>query len=160
MSYSGSGIVRLQFGRGNQPKCPWSREVTWQECNRWPRHLEQLRRGLHEYLCGQPVNPAQWEWELDAADWSPFRIQVTRALRRIKRGQVVTYGELATKCGSPDASRAVGHVMATNPVPLLVPCHRVVGRHGVGGFSAPGGVAIKLWLLELEGADPYAGGKS
>jgi methylated-DNA-[protein]-cysteine S-methyltransferase len=65
---------------------------------------------------------------------------------------VVTYGELARTVGCPNGARAVGGAMARNPLPLLVPCHRVIGASGsLGGFSAPGGVETKAALLKLEG---------
>ena len=69
------------------------------------------------------------------------------------RGETVSYAELAGRAGSPNAARAVGGVMAGNRVPLLVPCHRVVGAGGrLGGFSAPTGVELKKRLLALEAA--------
>jgi O-6-methylguanine DNA methyltransferase len=74
---------------------------------------------------------------------------VYRALRGVKRGRTVTYGELAARAGG--GPRAVGGALAANPVPLIVPCHRVVRADGgCGGFSAPGGVALKRRMLELE----------
>jgi len=71
-------------------------------------------------------------------------------LMKVPAGSTVTYGELAARAGSPGAARAVGNVMATNPMPLLVPCHRVVATDGLGGFT--GGLAVKRALLRLEAA--------
>jgi len=66
---------------------------------------------------------------------------------------VLTYGQLATRAGSPRSARAVGNVMASNRVPLIIPCHRVVAAGGaLGGFSAPHGTRLKRRLLKLEGA--------
>ena len=65
-------------------------------------------------------------------------------------GHVVTYGELARRSGCPGGARAVGQTMARNPLPLVVPCHRVVAAGGLGGYG--GGLALKRWLLALEGA--------
>ena len=73
------------------------------------------------------------------------------ACRAIPRGETLTYGQLAAKAGYPGAARAVGQVMARNCLPLLIPCHRVVGSNGLHGFSAPGGLATKQRLLEIEG---------
>lgn len=89
-----------------------------------------------------------------AATWStPFQRAVVRALRQVRYGETTTYGELARRAGRPGAARAVGQVMATNPVPLLVPCHRVLAAGGaLGGFSAPTGTALKRRLLQLESA--------
>jgi len=89
---------------------------------------------------------------LDLSGVSGFHRKVYRTLRRIAPGRTLTYGELAARIGRPGAARAVGRAVASNPVPLLVPCHRVLAANrGVGGFSAPGGVDTKLRLLFVEG---------
>ncbi len=83
---------------------------------------------------------------------SGFRRRVWRAAVRVPYGEVVTYGELAVRAGSPGGARAAGQAMAHNPLPLIVPCHRVVAADGsLGGFSAEGGLALKRRLLALEG---------
>lgn len=82
-------------------------------------------------------------------DGTPFQRSVWAAMRQIPYGTAVTYGELAARLGKPRAARAVGAACAANPLPLLVPCHRVVGEHGdLRGFSA--GLEIKRTLLALE----------
>jgi methylated-DNA-[protein]-cysteine S-methyltransferase len=91
--------------------------------------------------------------ELDVSDRTAFQRAVIDRCRRIPRGQVLTYGQLAARAGHPGAARAAGNVMATNRVPLIVPCHRVVGSSGkLGGFSAPQGLRMKRRLLRLEGS--------
>ncbi len=84
---------------------------------------------------------------------TPYRLRVWQAIRQIACGKTRTYGELAAALGS--APRAVGQAVGDNPLPILVPCHRVVARHGLGGFahadSGPS-LAIKHWLLRHEGA--------
>ena len=87
---------------------------------------------------------------------APFRREVLETLHRdVARGQVVTYGALAARSGHPKAARAVGTACARNPVPIIVPCHRVVpGSGGVGSYG--GGPALKRALLELEGARLWA----
>jgi len=93
--------------------------------------------------------------ELDLSDRTAFQCAVIRQCRRIPRGQTYTYGQLAARAGYPGAARAVGNVMAANRVPLIVPCHRVVGSSGkLGGFSAPQGLTMKRRLLRLEGSLP------
>ena len=94
-----------------------------------------------------------------AAQWNtPFQYSVIRALRQVGYGETTTYAELARRAGRPGAARAVGQVMANNPVPLLVPCHRVLGSGGaLGGFSAPTGVVLKQRLLDLEKKRPRDG---
>lgn len=89
---------------------------------------------------------------LDLAGVSPFARRVYEALRAVPAGETVSYAELAARAGSPRAARAVGRAMATNPMPLLIPCHRVLAANGKpGGFTAYGGVATKAKLLALEG---------
>jgi len=81
-----------------------------------------------------------------------FTKRVLAACRGIKFGQTVSYGRLAEMAGKPAAARAVGGVMAKNPLPLIIPCHRVICADGtLGGFSAMGGVNLKKRLLKLEG---------
>lgn len=82
-----------------------------------------------------------------------FSDHLYRTLRTVKPGQIITYGELAKLAGKPKAARAVGGAMAVNPLPLIVPCHRVVAfDHSLVGFSAHGGLELKRRLLIIEGA--------
>jgi len=113
---------------------------------------DRAERELAEYLAGRRRTFAVGVC-LDAL--SAFRRAVSRALRRVPYGRTVTYGELARRAGRPDAARAVGQAMARNPVPILVPCHRVVAADGLGGFG--GGLALKRRLLALEVAEPPTG---
>lgn len=88
-----------------------------------------------------------------AIETTPFRRRVYDIVRAIPYGAVMTYGEVAIAAGSPGAARGVGGAMAANPVPVLIPCHRVIGVNGdLTGFSASGGVASKKWLLGMEAA--------
>ena len=88
---------------------------------------------------------------LDFGSRSAFAQRVLNQCRQIPWGHRITYGHLAARCGSPGAARAVGNVMANNPLPLIIPCHRVVGAAGaLGGFSAPSGISMKRRLLGLE----------
>jgi methylated-DNA-[protein]-cysteine S-methyltransferase len=91
---------------------------------------------------------------------TPFQLRVWDALRRIPPGRTVTYGELAARLGT--SARAVGGACRANPCPILVPCHRVVARQGLGGFAGDTTghkLAVKHWLLRHEGA-PLASGAS
>jgi len=82
---------------------------------------------------------------------SPFSKTVLKTCRKIEIGQTITYSELANKAGNPRASRAVGGVLAKNPLPLIIPCHRIIRSDGkIGGFSAPGGIILKKKMLDLE----------
>ena len=82
----------------------------------------------------------------------PFHRRVYAVARAIAPGTTLTYREVAARLGEPDAARAVGQALARNPIPIIVPCHRVVACGGKpGGFSAPGGIVTKFRLLDLEG---------
>ncbi len=81
---------------------------------------------------------------------TPFQRKVLETISRIPPGETMTYGEVAKAAGRPGAARAVGNVMARNPIPLILPCHRVVAASGLGGFT--GGLEIKRKLLQLEGS--------
>jgi methylated-DNA-[protein]-cysteine S-methyltransferase len=117
---------------------------------RAPTAIRSVARRLARHLNGR-LDRFE-DVSLDLSRVSPFNRKVYRTLRGIEPGRTLTYGELAGRVGRPGAARAVGRAMATNPVPLLVPCHRVVGAdRRLGGFSAPGGVDTKLRLLFVEG---------
>jgi methylated-DNA-[protein]-cysteine S-methyltransferase len=93
---------------------------------------------------------------LDERGIDGFRRDVYAATRAISSGSTATYGEIARAIGRPDAARDVGAALASNPFPIVVPCHRVVGAGGkLTGFSGPGGLATKRRMLELEGAPGY-----
>lgn len=88
-----------------------------------------------------------------ALEGTSFQRRVWQALREISYGEVVSYGELADKVGSSQGARAVGSACARNPIPIIIPCHRVVAADGtIGGYSAGTGVEVKRRLLALEGA--------
>jgi methylated-DNA-[protein]-cysteine S-methyltransferase len=111
--------------------------------------LEQWKGFFLEVLSGNedPVPDVP----VDDSQWTEFGKKVYHYLRRVPAGRTVTYGEVAIAVGSPGASRAVGTLMKKNPIPPVVPCHRVVGSGGqLGGFSASGGTDLKLKLLEME----------
>lgn len=108
-----------------------------------------LARSILHHLAGPAAIPAAIPpWPLDLRG-TGFQRQVWEALLRIPVGQTVTYAELARQVGRPGAARAVGGAVGANPVPLLVPCHRVVAAGGLGGFSS--GTEMKARLLTIEG---------
>jgi len=83
---------------------------------------------------------------------SEFSTLVLRELCKIGPGQVITYGELAKRCGKPKAARAIGRIMGANPLPIVIPCHRCMGKDGsLTGFSTEGGTRLKAHLLFIEG---------
>ncbi|MDB5670653.1 MAG: cysteine methyltransferase [Alphaproteobacteria bacterium] len=102
-------------------------------------------------LQGEDVDLSMLPLDLAASD--PFEQKVYAAALAIPRGEVRTYGELAAELGQPGASRAVGAALGRNPIPIVVPCHRILAASGrSGGFSAPGGTATKFRILAIEGA--------
>jgi methylated-DNA-[protein]-cysteine S-methyltransferase len=105
---------------------------------------------VRQHLAGKPQDLGRVP--LDVSRVTPFTAKVYRAAQALPAGRTATYGDLAGAVGSPGGSRAIGRAMATNPWPIVVPCHRVVAaRGGSGGFSAYGGVVTKEKLLALEG---------
>jgi methylated-DNA-[protein]-cysteine S-methyltransferase len=90
---------------------------------------------------------------IDLGEVPQFDRRVLEATFTIPAGETRTYGEIARMIGAPGASRAVGRALGANPIPIIVPCHRVLAANGrSGGFSAPGGASTKLRLLNIEGA--------
>lgn len=91
--------------------------------------------------------------ELDTGDLPAFDRSVLEETRRIPCGETLTYGDIACALASPGAARAVGRALGRNPIPIIIPCHRVLAASGrSGGFSAPGGASTKLRILEIEAA--------
>jgi len=112
-----------------------------------------LARRIEVYLTGEPEDFR--DVPVDPGPQTPFQARVTTCLRQVGWGSTITYAELARHAGFPNAARAVGNCLAANRIPLILPCHRVVGKGGrLGGFSAPGGLATKRRLLALEGSLP------
>jgi methylated-DNA-[protein]-cysteine S-methyltransferase len=112
----------------------------------------QAARQIREYLAAQRLS---FSLPIDWSVLTPFQEQVLRATCSIPRGETRSYAEIAAQIGKPNAPRAVGRAEASNPIPLVIPCHRVIGSDGrLHGYGAPGGLETKAWLLELEAASP------
>ena len=108
--------------------------------------LERAARQLDEYFAGKRTS---FDLPLEPVG-TPYRMQVWQALQQIPYGQTETYGELARRTGNPKASRAVGGANHHNPIPIIIPCHRVIGTGGkLTGYG--GGLERKEFLLALEG---------
>jgi len=115
-----------------------------------PAAAREVTRRIKVHLKGRPDRFT--DVPVDLTGSSEFSRVVLRTLRRVKPGQVITYGELAKKCRRPGAARAIGRIMGANPVPLIIPCHRCLGASGkLTGFSASGGVFLKARMLHSEG---------
>jgi methylated-DNA-[protein]-cysteine S-methyltransferase len=102
-------------------------------------------------LAGEPMDLSAVPLDLEGVP--EFHRRVYELARAIPPGQTLSYGEVASRLGDPTQARAVGQALGANPIPILIPCHRVLAANGkTGGFSAPGGVSTKLRILEIEGA--------
>lgn len=111
--------------------------------------LGELCEALRRYFRGESADFSRFE--LDLSKLPHFRRRVLLACRKIPRGKTASYAELARRVGSPRAARAVGQAMARNPIPIIIPCHRVIAADGsLGGYG--GGLQVKRALLKLEGA--------
>jgi methylated-DNA-[protein]-cysteine S-methyltransferase len=151
IAWSERGITRVLL-----PSADWSEIGTsdlagagLRDEARPPRAIAAVARAVQRHLRGEIQDFSGVP--LDTAGSPPFSLRVQRAAQAIPPGQTRTYGELAALAGSPRAARAAGQAMATNPWPILVPCHRVFARTGFGEYSAGSGVQTKLRLLWREG---------
>jgi len=109
-------------------------------------------RLLQRYFSGESTDFTGIPVQLEGM--TPFRQKVLEVTRKLAFGEICSYGQMAVLCGSPSAARAVGGALASNPVPLIIPCHRVVASDGrLTGFSAPGGESTKMALLKMEGVE-------
>ncbi|HEX2564639.1 MAG TPA: methylated-DNA--[protein]-cysteine S-methyltransferase [Acidimicrobiales bacterium] len=142
-----SGVVKIAFGADESALAELAATVS-PRLVRLPRRLDALRRELDEYFAGRRRD---FDVGLDRRLSHGYRLAVLEELSRVRFGETVTYKDLAQRTGHPKASRAVGTAMATNPIPIVVPCHRVLRTGGaLGGYG--GGLDTKAWLLRHEGA--------
>jgi len=113
-------------------------------------YFKTLQQHIAAYFKGMCVNFSH-DIPVSLDEFHGFSRKVLTACRNIKFGRTISYSGLAQKAGRPAASRAVGNIMAKNPLPLIIPCHRVLRTDGkMGGFSAPGGISLKRRMLALE----------
>jgi methylated-DNA-[protein]-cysteine S-methyltransferase len=142
-----AGLVRVGFG-GEDDVLPELATRISPRVVRLPARFDVLRRELDEYFAGRRRH---FDVPLDRRLSHGYRLAVLEELSKVPFGQTVSYRDLAERTGRPGASRAVGTAMATNPIPIVVPCHRVLRTGGaLGGYG--GGLDMKVWLLRHEGA--------
>lgn len=147
IAWGGHGVTKVSLP-GEERREP--------RCTPAPPEIRLAIAGIVAVLRGERRDLSSLRLDMEGVE--DFRRRVYEAARGVPSGQTVTYGELARRVGEPSGGQAVGVAMARNPWPVIVPCHRVLPADGsLGGFSAPGGVAIKRLMLEIEGA-PEAGG--
>jgi methylated-DNA-[protein]-cysteine S-methyltransferase len=139
----------------------WRYDASTLATTRWPGAvrddtiLRDVQQALRAYAEGTCV---QFDFPIDLSDVPPFRRKVLEACRAVGYGERTTYAELALRAGNPAAMRAAGGAMANNPIPLVIPCHRVLRSDGrMGGFSADGGLELKRRMLAWEDAHMEVG---
>lgn len=142
---SAQGLYRVDFGVDRVTFLNSLDPLARTEQN--PAALALVTQQLREYFAG---NRSRFDLSLDLVRLTPFHRSVLQTIRNIPPGTVWTYGQVAQTIGKPKASRAVGQALGNNPVPIVVPCHRVVAGGGLGGYR--GGLDRKKLLLHLEGA--------
>ncbi len=150
LAVSDDGLVAVEFDMDRDDFTGYVHTHFTRPVKFAPRRVAETADQLREYLEGQ-----RREFTIPI-DWSvlrPFQQSALRATFAIPFGETRTYGELAHQIGRPRAARAVGRAEATNPMPLVIPCHRVVGADGkLHGYGGGEGLPTKEWLLKLEGA--------
>lgn len=136
-------------GKVVELRARWASSVT--ESETLTDEATHLKDALERYVAGDEPN---WpDLPYDFSRLTEFHTAVLKTLYTIPSGTMCTYGELAIMIGNPKAARAIGKAMATNPFPIVYPCHRVIGSTGeMTGFSAEGGIDMKEFLLKHEGA--------
>lgn len=147
------GTIHLAGGPAGLRACGWG-PATGSTPTEPDETLQQVVSQLREYFAGERRT---FDLVLDLPPLEPRKRAVLDAMATIGYGETITYAELGRRSGTGLPPRAIGSLMGGNPVPIVIPCHRVVASNGLGGFS--GGergheLATKRWLLELEGALP------
>jgi methylated-DNA-[protein]-cysteine S-methyltransferase len=153
MAWNDAGIIRMQLPAADAAATEryLRRRLPDAEPGTPTAAVAEAVAAVTRYFAGQKVDFS--EIRLDLGKQGEFFARIYAQARRIGWGTTTTYGKLAQQLGAdPQSARDVGQAMARNPVPLIIPCHRVLAAGGkVGGFSAPGGSAAKIRMLELEG---------
>lgn len=152
LAWSEDGLTRLQLPERDRPatEARLKRGIEAPSQSQPTAFVSRAIVSLQRYFAGRRIDFA--DLDLDLSGLAPFHARAYQALRRIGWGETVTYGELAKQLDSPGAARAIGQAMGRNPLPIIIPCHRVLaGGRKIGGFSAYGGALAKERLLTMEG---------
>jgi methylated-DNA-[protein]-cysteine S-methyltransferase len=153
VAWSENGISGLRLPASTEARAEASILQRFPQARRSPPSalVTRLISDINRYFNGEKVDFSAIP--LDFGSQDPFFAQVYSEVRKLGWGETTTYGAVAKVLGAPpQAARDVGQAMASNPMPLIVPCHRVLAAGGkLGGFSAPGGSSSKARMLELEG---------
>lgn len=153
IAWSDNGITRFQLptGDADATRRLLLRRVSGAKVAEPTPEIASVIDAVRRYFEGREIDFSDLKLDLDGQD--DLSKQIYALVRRLPWGQTTTYGALAKEIDAdPRLARNVGQAMARNPIPLIIPCHRVLAAGGkVGGFSAPGGAASKVRMLELEG---------
>jgi len=150
LAVSEKGLVAVEFDLSRDEFNAYVEERFKRPVRRSPAHTARAAKQLQEYLRGKR---RKFTFPIDWSVLRPFQRSALQATYAIPFGETRTYGELAHQIGHPRSARAVGRAEATNPMPLIIPCHRVVGTDGkLHGYGGGEGLPTKAWLLRLEGA--------
>jgi methylated-DNA-[protein]-cysteine S-methyltransferase len=151
---SDAGLLRVSFRHREESFVSGLRQQLDADVVRSPARTADIVEQLRDYFAG---GRRRFDVRLDLRHVSPFQRRVLLAATRVPAGEVVSYGDIARRIGEPHGSRAVGQALGHNPIPIVIPCHRVVAAGGrIGGYT--GGLAIKRKLLRLEGSLAAAAG--
>jgi methylated-DNA-[protein]-cysteine S-methyltransferase len=142
---SEAGLRRLTLPHPSPTGIPHKLGISKGEATLSPQRFKDLVKRLRDYFSGHKVG---FPDALDLAAATDFQRQVWAATRLIPYGQTRSYAWVAAQIGRPKAARAVGQALGRNPLPIIVPCHRVLASNGLGGFG--GGLQMKKRLLQLE----------
>ncbi|HMK08263.1 MAG TPA: methylated-DNA--[protein]-cysteine S-methyltransferase [Anaerolineales bacterium] len=144
------GLAAVSYGGTESAFAGWIGRHLQASPVRSAERTTVARRELREYLAGRRTS---FTLPVDLTHVTSFQRRVLEAAQAVPRGQVATYGEIGRRIGRPGAARAVGQALGSNPVPIVVPCHRVLASDGsLRGYSGRGGLQTKRRLLTLEGA--------
>jgi methylated-DNA-[protein]-cysteine S-methyltransferase len=152
IAWSEKGLTRLCLPERNRDAVErrLTRHAGLSASTAQPRWAVALVASIKDYMAGRDVDFSGVPVDLDGVD--AFRFAIYDAARKLRFGQTTTYGELARIAGHAGLARETGAALGANPVPLVIPCHRILAAGGrIGGFSAPGGSATKEKMLTLEG---------
>jgi methylated-DNA-[protein]-cysteine S-methyltransferase len=151
VAWSERGLTRLQLPESDRSATERRLRARAAKTSRAaPAEISLLIADVQGYMSGRRVDFAAVA--IDLTSVGPFEQRVYAAAQAVPWGQTVSYGELARQAGSPRAAHAVGRALSRNPVPIIIPCHRILAKgHRIGGFTAHGGTHTKQRLLALEG---------
>jgi methylated-DNA-[protein]-cysteine S-methyltransferase len=147
VAVTGRGLFRISFDPDPETQLERIMRAAGPRVLRAPSAVDETRRELDEYFHRRR---SSFDLTVDLRGATPFTVEVLGELARVPYGETATYAELAARAGRPQAARAVGMVMNRNPIPIVLPCHRIVGSTGsLVGYG--GGLDRKAALLQLEG---------